>query len=111
MLIKELPKIISNAPKYLEVRGEVYMRHEEFERINSIRARGGLDLFKNPRNLAAGSVKLLDLEESKKRTLNVVIYSVGFFDPDSFFISQSNVMEKLTQWGFPKLEKLILFIR
>ena len=108
MLIKELPKIISNAPKYLEVRGEVYMRHEEFERINSIRAKGGLDLFKNPRNLAAGSVKLLDLEESKKRTLNVVIYSVGFFDPDSFFISQSNVMEKLTQWGFPILEKFWL---
>lgn len=104
-LIEELPKEIKNAPHYIEVRGEIYMRHDEFERINSLRAADHLEPFKNPRNLAAGTVKLLDFDEAKKRRLNIVVYSVGYYEPSNAFGSQSMVQSKLKNWNFPVLEK------
>ena len=107
-LIKELPKEIKNAPPYLEVRGEIYMRHDEFERINKLRLGDNLEPFKNPRNLAAGTVKLLDFQEAQRRRLNLVVYSVGYFEPSDFLHSQSMVQAQLSDWGFPVLEKFWL---
>ena len=104
-LISELPKQLIKAPSYMEVRGEIYMRHDEFERINALRAADHLEPFKNPRNLAAGTVKLLDFDEAKKRRLNLVVYSVGYFEPANQFNSQSMVQSKLFDWNFPVLEK------
>ncbi len=66
--IKGLPATIENAPDILEVRGEIFMRHEEFERINAIRKAEGHQLYANPRNLAAGTIKLLDPAEARART-------------------------------------------
>ena len=81
------------------------MRHDEFERINALRAADHLEAYKNPRNLAAGTVKLLDFDEAKKRRLNLVVYSVGYFEPANQFNSQSMVQSKLFDWNFPVLEK------
>ncbi|MGB0334736.1 MAG: NAD-dependent DNA ligase LigA [Opitutales bacterium] len=103
--IKGLPQSIRNAPHILELRGEIYMRHDEFERINRTREAEGQALYANPRNLAAGTIKLLDPVEARSRRLDIVIYGIGACEPGDFFSSQSGIQETLTNWNFPTLEK------
>ncbi|MGB0257916.1 MAG: NAD-dependent DNA ligase LigA, partial [Coraliomargarita sp.] len=92
-------------PAILEVRGEIYMRHDEFERINRQREQEGQALYANPRNLAAGTIKLLDPAEARARKLDIVLYGVGACEPENFFSNQSGIQEKLGEWKFPVLEK------
>lgn len=106
--IKGLPATIENAPDILEVRGEIFMRHEEFERINTIREAEGQQLYANPRNLAAGTIKLLDPAEARARTLDIVLYGVGACEPARYFSHQAEIQEKLKAWGFAVLEKIWL---
>lgn len=103
--IEGLPESIADAPAVLEVRGEIYMRHEEFERINAAREAEGQALYANPRNLAAGTVKLLDPAEARRRKLDIVLYGVGACEPGDYFGSQSEIQQKLKGWRFPVLEK------
>ena len=56
-------------PEVLEIRGEIYMSHGEFTRLNEKRIEEGLPLYANPRNLAAGTVKLLDPKEAASASL------------------------------------------
>ena len=104
-LIQDLPHTIPQSSGFMEIRGEIYMRHDEFERINAIRKENGQDIYKNPRNLAAGTIKLLDFEEAQKRSLNIVTYGIGAFEPSSLFSTQQSIQEKLKDWGLPVLEK------
>lgn len=104
--IQGIPQSIAQAPDSFEVRGEIYMRHEEFERINAQRAAEGQPLYANPRNLAAGTVKLLDAGEARKRTLDIVLYGIGACEPANYFTRQSEIQEKLKQWQFAVLEKI-----
>ncbi len=67
-------------PVTLEVRGEVFMYHADFEKLNEERAAAGEQLFANPRNAAAGSVRQLDPTETAKRPLDVFFYAVGWID-------------------------------
>ena len=106
--IAGLPNTIENAPDLLEVRGEIYMRHEEFERINAIREAEGQQLYANPRNLAAGTIKLLDPAEASARKLDMVLYGVGACEPARFFSHQAEIQKKLKRWGFYVLEKIWL---
>ena len=106
--IAGLPNTIENAPDLLEVRGEIYMRHEEFERINAIREAEGQQLYANPRNLAAGTIKLLDPAEARARKLDMVLYGVGACEPARFFSHQAEIQKKLKRWGFSVLEKIWL---
>ncbi len=103
--IKGLPVSIADAPAVLEVRGEIYMRHEEFERINLAREAEGQPLYANPRNLAAGTIKLLDPAEARSRKLDIVLYGVGACEPGNYFHAQSEIQQKLKDWHFPVLEK------
>ncbi|MFP4157648.1 MAG: NAD-dependent DNA ligase LigA [Opitutales bacterium] len=103
--IAGLPDFISDAPGILELRGEIYMQHEEFERINAARSEAGQETYKNPRNLAAGTVKLLDPREARARRLDIVLYGIGACEPAGFFSSQSGIQETLRSWQFPVLEK------
>ena len=103
--IKGLPVSIADAPAVLEVRGEIYMRHEEFERINGAREAEGQPLYANPRNLAAGTIKLLDPAEARSRKLDIVLYGVGACEPGNYFSAQSEIQQKLKDWNFPVLEK------
>ena len=106
VLIEELPKSFeeSGAPEIVEVRGEIYMRNDEFDRINSERQTEGLEAFKNPRNLAAGTVKMLDRAEVAKRQLNIILYGIGFCQPD-IVETQWGFHEKLREWRFPVGER------
>jgi len=103
--IEGLPERIDQAPELLEVRGEIYMQHAEFERINAERAQQGEARYANPRNLAAGTVKLLDPAQARRRRLEFVLYGIGACEPDKFFTHQAGVQQQLKAWGFPVLEK------
>ena len=65
------------APDVLEVRGECYMTRDGFKALNEERQEEGQQVFANPRNAAAGSLKLLDPAEVAKRPLEAVFYAVG----------------------------------
>jgi DNA ligase (NAD+) len=73
--IKTIPLKI-NYKGSLEVRGEIFMSKNSFEKANKERVRLGLELFKNPRNSAAGSVRQLDSKVASSRNLDMFIYSL-----------------------------------
>jgi DNA ligase (NAD+) len=104
--IKELPQQISDIgfPELLEIRGEIFMEHDEFERINQQRVEMGMDLYANPRNLTAGTVKLLDPREARKRKLKIVLYGLGGYEPEGYFSSLSVFHNMIKDWGFPVVE-------
>ncbi len=100
-LIREIPRTLKGAPDLLEVRGEIYMELAEFQRLNTEREAAGEPLYANPRNLAAGTVKLLDGEEARRRRLSIVCYGLGACEPASSFASLKEFKTKLKDWGFP----------
>jgi DNA ligase (NAD+) len=100
-LIREIPRTLKSAPDLLEVRGEIYMALAEFQRLNQLREAEGEQLYANPRNLAAGTVKLLDGEEARKRRLSIVCYGLGACEPATAFASLKEFKNKLKAWGFP----------
>ena len=92
-VIENLPlKLNKNSPDVVEIRGEVFMPHESFKRFEN---------FANPRNAAAGSLKLLDPTEVAKRGLRVVFYSMVEPVPTT----QEEVHKKLTSFGLPTLKE------
>jgi DNA ligase (NAD+) len=84
----------------LEVRGECYLPRSEFRRLNEERQEAGQQLFANPRNAAAGSLKQLDPKLVAERRLSVWLYAVGYSEGYSP-AGQAEVMENLAAWGFP----------
>ena len=77
--IRSIPLEISSEPfKKIEVRGEVYMPKKEFQRLNTIREMEGKSPFANPRNAAAGALRVLDPAITDSRKLGIFIYTVGF---------------------------------
>jgi DNA ligase (NAD+) len=76
--IRTIPlRLPAGAPEYLEVRGEIFMPAEKFAQLNERRELEGLPLFKNPRNSAAGTLKLLDSREVAKRPLDFIAHGWG----------------------------------
>ncbi len=78
-MIKGIPHQL-NQPLTIEVRGEVVMEKERFHAINKEREAQGLDLFANPRNLTAGTMRLKDVDTVKERQLNFIAYYLGDTD-------------------------------
>jgi len=75
--LRQLPLQLADAPEVLELRGEVYMTHAGFARLNSEREKTGQMLFANARNATAGTLKLLDSREVARRPLSIVLYGAG----------------------------------
>ena len=75
--IAEIPVRLEGAPALLEVRGEVYMRHADFQALNARAAETGGKSFANPRNAAAGSLRQLDAEITRARPLSFFAYGWG----------------------------------
>lgn len=92
-------------PDQLEVRGEVFMTHKTFKELNDERAAAEEPLWANPRNAAAGSLKLLDAKETSKRKLQVVFYGIAD-DSSHEAKSQFETHTLLKKWGFPILPHL-----
>ncbi|HOQ80519.1 MAG TPA: NAD-dependent DNA ligase LigA [Candidatus Cloacimonadota bacterium] len=105
-LVTENIKTISELPLSIpfqgeiEIRGEIYLPINEFERINEERELEGLKTFANPRNAASGSIKLKNSEEVKNRRLKAFIYAVGFVS-EPIAQAQTEILCKLKEWGFP----------
>ena len=75
--ISEIPQTLADAPEILEVRGEVYMRHDEFAALNDRLADSGQKTLANPRNAAAGSLRQLDVSITAARPLRFFAYTWG----------------------------------
>ncbi len=106
ILIANLPRQLAGTdhPALVEIRGEIYMTNDEFDRVNSERRAAGLEEFKTPRNLAAGTIKMLDRGEVAKRRLEIVAYGLGDSQPAAAS-SQSQYRERLIEWGLPIVER------
>ena len=102
LFIDGLPRGLpgSTLPEAIEIRGEIYMRNDEFDRINAERSAAGLEEFANPRNLAAGTVKMLDRVAVAKRSLDIILYGLGHLEGDAID-SQAQYHDLLERWGMP----------
>ena len=78
--IPSIPLRIDDAPRLLEVRGEVYMSLPDFAALNERRASQGLSTFMNPRNSAAGTIRQLDPALAAERPLSMWCYGIGVSD-------------------------------
>jgi DNA ligase (NAD+) len=85
----------------LEVRGEVLMRRGQFERLNENQRAKGDKTFVNPRNAAAGAMRLLDAKETKKRRLDFFAYGLGEIQGWDVPGTQSEVLDALAGMGLP----------
>lgn len=83
----------------IEVRGEVFLPKKSFDRLNREREKQGLHIFANPRNAAAGTLKLLDSKEVAKRGLDIFIHTIPE-QPGPHFISHYKSLKKLSLSGF-----------
>ncbi|MFA6916256.1 MAG: NAD-dependent DNA ligase LigA [Parachlamydiales bacterium] len=93
---------MDNPPAILEVRGEVFMPHSVFHQANAAKAAQSEELWANPRNAAAGSLKLLDPKEAARRKLSIVFYGLG--NTKGLPVkTQSQVHDFLEKCGLPTL--------
>jgi len=88
-----------SVPPVIEVRGEVYLAKAAFARINRQREENGEPLFANPRNAAAGSLKLLDSRECARRHLAMVAYQIGYVE-ETDVTAHHEALECLADCGF-----------
>ena len=100
MTIKSLPKRLKNAPAFLEVRGEVYMSVETFERIVAEQENNGEKPFKNPRNAAAGSLRQKDSKITAKRGLDIFVFNIQAVEGFTFDTHMQS-LDYLSEAGFP----------
>lgn len=111
--IGQIPLLLqkSNVPAVLEVRGEVYMRRDDFETLNQRQrdkiAQGakGEKTFVNPRNAAAGAVRQLDPRIAASRPLSFFAYGLGEITPAAeggpSFVTHESLLQTLKAWGLP----------
>ncbi len=99
----------NNWPKTLEVRGEVYMPKSGFNLLNKALIEQEKKPFVNPRNAAAGSLRLLDSRITAQRPLTMYCYSVGFVENGSIPTTQIETLKALSTWGLrtcPDIKKV-----
>lgn len=84
----------------VEVRGEIYMSRSGFQRLNREREKRGDSLFANPRNAAAGSLKLLDPRITSQRPLDGFIYVLPYVQEAEIPSTHRECLKKLREWGF-----------
>ena len=95
-------------PRRLEVRGEVYLSHEAFQKLNREREEEGQPLFANPRNAAAGSLKQLDSTITARRPLDIFCHGMGEVQ-DASFPSHNDFLQSLKEWGLKPVPFTQLF--
>jgi len=106
--IRAIPlSLLKNAPipKILEVRGEVFITHSDFKKLNEQRLEKGEQAFANPRNCAAGSLRQLDSSITAQRPLRIYCYAPGLIEGATYY-SQKELLETFPKWGLPVNPKI-----
>lgn len=104
--VVDLPETLKGKapPPYIEIRGEVYMRKDDFAALNAGREEAGLAVYANPRNSAAGSLRQLDSTITAQRKLRFFAYSWGVLDDGGpaadIGATQADFLAHLEDWGF-----------
>lgn len=88
-------------PRVLEVRGEAYMSHADFDRLNQQRKKEGEELFANPRNAAGGSLKLLDAQLASHRKLKFFVHSFGRWEGGVVPKTHADFLQAAAHLGMP----------
>ncbi|MBU6409056.1 MAG: NAD-dependent DNA ligase LigA [Verrucomicrobia bacterium] len=95
-----------NHPGFLEARGEVFLTKSGFEKLNAERQAAGAEVFANPRNAAAGSLKQLDPRIVAKRPLDVVFYGLGKLENGPHPATHADALDWLKSLGFKTPQKI-----
>jgi len=106
--IKSVPlKLTGKFPSKFDIRGEIVLPFEGFNKMNAERIEIGEEPYRNPRNTASGSLKLQDSAEVAKRPLECLLYNIT--GNNLSIETQSESLEKARQWGFkvPTVAKLV----
>ena len=98
-MISDIPKTLPTKTDVLEVRGEVYMEHKDFENLNTYHDSLGKKVFANPRNAAAGSLRQLDATVTAERPLKFLAYAWGELT-EPLDATQFGAIKKLKNLGF-----------
>ena len=98
-MISDIPKTLPTKTDVLEVRGEVYMEHKDFENLNTFHDSLGKKVFANPRNAAAGSLRQLDATVTAERPLKFLAYAWGELT-EPLDATQFGAIKKLKNLGF-----------
>ena len=99
--IRTIPlKLHGNFPPFFEMRGEIVMPYESFDRLNQQRIETGDDLFANPRNAAAGTLKLQDSKEVARRRLENYCYYMMMDDLEDRYQTHYESLMAAREWGF-----------
>ena len=98
-MISDIPKTLPTKSDVLEVRGEVYMEHKDFENLNTYHDSLGKKVFANPRNAAAGSLRQLDATVTAERPLKFLAYAWGELT-EPLDATQFGAIKKLKNLGF-----------
>lgn len=97
--IKTIPlKLTGDFPDKFQIRGEIFIEKDDFEKMNSDRIKIGLDPYMNPRNTASGSLKLQDSSEVAKRPLKCYLFQI--LSVNQVLESQHEYLKKAIKWGF-----------
>ena len=102
-VIKDVKKKLKQPLPYLEVRGEVYMTNEAFEKVNARQELAGKRVFANPRNCAAGTLRQLDTAVTKERGLSMFVFNIQQVRGGTFE-THTQGYEYLKKQGIPVIE-------
>ena len=102
-VIKDVKKKLKQPLPYLEIRGEVYMKNEDFEKVNARQELAGKKVFANPRNCAAGTLRQLDTSVTKERGLSMFVFNVQQVR-GAEFETHTQGYEYLKKQGIPVIE-------
>jgi DNA ligase (NAD+) len=98
--IKDIPHTLTGTPpKFIEIRGEIFMTKKNFEELNHLQIKKNERIFATPRNAAAGSIRQKELKIIKNRKLNFFAFSVGEFTSDFNFKTQYELLNKFKEMG------------
>ena len=99
--VKSIPLVLlGQAPRFLEVRGEVYMPRESFKELNRERLARGEAPFANPRNSGAGSIRQLDPRMTASRNLDIYVYGLGYTEDGTMPDNHWDALQRLKEFGF-----------